>query len=140
MLAGKQISTAVVAGQPLFCIGAGVAVWHVEQHRQPKPVGRVYQLFEVVWRAVARGWCKVAAHLIAKRAVQRMLQNTHELHSRVAARLDAWQDVAAKIGIAAHAVALMRKRWLRHAHMGLVYSRKHRTRWPLVHKTVGRLR
>ena len=81
-----------------------------EKHGKTKPVGCVYQRFKVIWRAVARGRRKIAAYLIAKRTVERMLQNAHELYSRVSACLDARQYMAAEIGIAAHAVALMRQR------------------------------
>ena len=136
----EKIRTAVIGGQALLGIGAGVAVGNVQQHGQTQAVGGVYQSLELVRRAAAGGGRKVAADLIAEGAVERMFQNAHELHGCVAVGLDAGQHLPDKIRIAAYTFAVVVRIGLGHAHMGLVNARKGRARRPTAAKAVGLFR
>ena len=135
----EKVAAAVVAGQALLRIGAGVAVGDVQNHGQAQAVGLVHQHLELVRRAVARTGREIAADLIAEGAVQGVLQNAHELHGGVAVGLDPGQDGAAEFLIAAHAFAVMGQGGLRHAHVSLINAREDQRAGAAVAEAVGLL-
>ena len=136
-LFAEKVKAAVVAGQALLRIGAGVAVGYIQNHGQAQTVGGIHQRLELVRRAIARTGREITADLIAEGAVQGVLQNAHELHGGVAARLDPGQDGATEFLICAHTFAVMAQGGLGHAHMGLINAREYRRAGTAVAKAVG---
>ena len=74
---------AVESGEALL-VGAEAARYPVENHADAGLVAGVDKVLELLGLTVARGWGEVTRHLIAPRAVKRVLHDGHELDVRVA--------------------------------------------------------
>ncbi|VTR68605.1 hypothetical protein DESC_710101 [Desulfosarcina cetonica] len=109
---------AVELAQALDRVGDRMGVHQVHDHGQPVSVGRVDQGHEIFRWPETRRRGEKAGHMVAERAVVRVLLNGHELDGVVPGLDDAWQDGIAELAPGADAFGL-----LGHAHMNLVDQR-----------------
>ena len=70
-----------------------VAVYYVQQHRNAHAMGRVNQLFQIIWKSISAACRKEAVDLISKTRIVCMLHDRHELDDIVAVLLDSRQDI-----------------------------------------------
>ena len=71
----------------------------VEYHADSQRVEPVYEILEIVWRAVARGRRVITADLIAPRAVERVLHYRQQLDVGISHLLCVWSELVCDFAI-----------------------------------------
>ncbi len=98
---------AVEACEPMGVVGE-VRRHPVEDHADAPPVEVIDEPAEVVGRAVARRRGEEARHLVAPRAVERMLHHRQQLDVGEAERAAVVGELRRELAVGEHAVALLR--------------------------------
>lgn len=65
-----------------------MTVDYIQQYNQPKPMGSINKLLQILWRAVSTASCEKAVDLIAKTRIIGMFHDCHELDDVVAEIFD----------------------------------------------------
>jgi hypothetical protein len=74
-----------------------MAVHHIQQDCDTHAVGSIYQLLEIVWRAVSTACREEAVDLVTETGIVCVLHNCHQLYGVVSQVLDARQDVLGEL-------------------------------------------
>ena len=104
---------AVEAVNTVVDVVAGMGMHNVDDHKDSQLVSLVHQVFEVVRRPLARTRSEVARHVVSKRPVIRVLLDSHQLHTVVAALLNVGQDLVCKLTVGSHSAVLSAHAYVR---------------------------
>ena len=72
---------------------------NVQNNIEPKAVGLVHEILEIIWSTIAAGSGKEAGHMIPKAAVISMLHDCHQFNTVVAKVFDSREQVVSKVSI-----------------------------------------